>query len=186
MRKLSFVVMLVVAGLQSFLCSTPASAVKPNIMIPANAFMVLNSGDVVAATGTWIIPDAATPGGLIADPVNSVRIECVKSAKVCYEAIAIVTDGESPDKFHGLLANLNGYDVTTWTAQEVTAETAALCATTTLTINLLTEEVFRITRNGGLSPNGCKAMPSWKPFKKPAIEKLVTGLDALNADPRTR
>ncbi len=80
---------------------------------------------------------------------------------------------------------LTDYIVTSWTKQEVVAETAALCASTTLTINLLTEEVFRITRNGGISPEGCKMLSGWKPFKKPVVEKMVDGTKAMFEDSRT-
>jgi len=105
--------------------------------------------------------------------LNTVHIWCQKSTHQCFEAFARVLDGVY------LTAELNPYDVTAWTKQEITAETGGRCATSTLTINLVTQEVYRITRNGGASPNGCKRMPGWTPLKKPVIEKLVSGLDAM-------
>jgi hypothetical protein len=164
----------IIAAIAASLISVIASG-KPPEIVPLSTFMiteVLNSS-VVSARGTWTIPDARTPGEHIADPINAVNIWCQKSAHQCFEALARVQDGDL------LSAELIPYDVTGWTKQEITAETGGLCATSTLTINLLTREVYRITRNGGASPNGCKSMPGWTPLKKPTIEKLVSGVDAM-------
>jgi clan AA aspartic protease (TIGR02281 family) len=61
-------------------------------------------------------------------------------------------------------ADLVDFDVTSWAKQEVTAEAAALCVTTILGVNLARKGVFKITRNSGLSPDGCKEMKHWQPL----------------------
>jgi hypothetical protein len=165
---------IITAAIAASLISVAASGKPPTGIVPLTTFMiteVLNSS-VVSARGTWTIPDARTPGEQIADPINAVHIWCQKSAHQCFEALARV-QGDL------LSAELIPYDVTAWTKQELTAETGGLCATSTLTINLLTREVYRITRNGGASPNGCKDMSTWTPLKKPTVEKLVSGVDAM-------
>jgi hypothetical protein len=156
----------------SLFIGSPADAGPPDVT-PGTAFMIIQAEGLVGATGTWIIPDAKTPAEHIADPINAVRIQCQRSTHQCLEAWARVQGGL-------LSTELTSYDVTAWNKQEITAETAALCATTLLTINFATNEVWRITRNGGVSADGCKSMTSiWKPFKKPVLEKLVSGLDAM-------
>jgi hypothetical protein len=153
----------------------PVAAKTPTDILPLAAFMItqVEKDGIVTVRGAWTIPDARTPGERIADPINAVHIWCQKSIHDCFEAFARVQDGEY------LSAELTPYEITGWSKQEITAETSGLCATSTLTINLLTQEVYRITRNGGASPNGCKNMPGWKPLKKPTIEKLVDGLEAM-------
>jgi hypothetical protein len=161
------------AAIAILLISVAASG-KPPEIVPLPALMITEVKEigVVTVRGTWTIPDARTPGERIADPINAIMIWCQKSVHECFEAFARV-QGEY------LMTDLNPYDVTAWTKQEITAETGGLCATSMLTINLLTKEVYRITRNGGPSPNGCKSMPGWTPLKKPVIEKLVSGDDAM-------
>src|SRR5262249_22629023 len=107
------------------------------------------------------------------------QIWCEKVIQKCFEALARVQEGQF------LSADLEPYDITSWTKQEIAAETGALCATSVLTINLATQEVYRITRNGGVSQEGCKKLSHWTPLKKPVIEKLVDGLDAVKADSGT-
>jgi hypothetical protein len=164
----------ITAAIAASLISVAASGEPPSQIVPLATFMIteVKEAGIVGVRGTWTIPDARTPGERIADPINAVHIWCQKSAHQCFEAFARV-QGEY------LSAELNPYDVTAWSKQEITAETGGRCATSTLTINLVTQEVYRITRNGGASPNGCKSMPGWKPLKKPVIEKLVDGLDAM-------
>jgi hypothetical protein len=163
----------IIAAIAASLISVIASG-KPPAIMPLSTFMIteVQNGSIVSIRGTWTIPDARTPGERIADPINAINIWCLKSTHQCFEALARV-QGEY------LSAELSPYDVTGWTKQEITAETSALCATSTLTINLLTQEVYRITRNGGTSPNGCKSMTTWTPLKKPVVEKLVSGVDAM-------
>jgi hypothetical protein len=152
-----------------------SEAKSPSEIVPLTTLMIteVQNGSLVSVRGTWTIPEARTHGESIADPINAVHIWCQKSTHECFEAYARVQNGEY------LTAELNPYDVTAWTKQEITAETSGLCATSTVTINLLTQEVYRITRNGGASPNGCKGMSTWAPLKKPTIEKLVSGVDAM-------
>jgi hypothetical protein len=163
----------IIAAIVVSLISVTASGKPPDIT-PLATFMIteVQNSSIVSVRGTWTIPDARTPGERIADPINAVHIWCQKSTHECFEAFARVQDGDF------LSAELIPYDVTSWRKQEITAETSGLCAISTLTINLVTQEVYRITRNGGASPNGCKSMSTWKPLKKPTIEKLVSGLDA--------
>lgn len=160
----------------------PASTVTP-----LTTLMITEVPGFLSATGTWTIPDPPTPGDRIAEPINSVRIWCDRSTRHCYEAIATLQNGADRKAVNKhLLADLVDFDITSWSKQEVTAETAALCVTVSLSINLVRKEVFKISRNGGTSPNGCKGMTGWRPMDKPVVAKLVSGPEALQADPRTR
>jgi hypothetical protein len=152
-----------------------AASDKTPAVVPSTVFLITEIKDIVSVRGTWTIPDAKTPGERIADPVNAVQIWCEKPLHKCFEALARVQYGDL------LSAEVVPYDVTGWTKQEITAETGALCATSVLTINIVSQEVFRITRNGGLSQEACNKL-AWRPLKRPVIEKLVSGVDAMTAD----
>ncbi len=132
-----------------------AAGDKPPAVIPSAIFTITEVKDVVSVRGTWTVPDATTPGERIADPINAVHIWCEKSLRKCFEALARVQNGDL------LSAELEPYDVTGWTKQEITAETGALCTTSVLTIKLVAQDVFRITRNGGLSQEACKKLSTW-------------------------
>jgi hypothetical protein len=163
----------IVVAIVGSLVGITASGKQPDV-VASTIFMITEIKDFVTVSGTWTIPDARTPGEKIADPINAVKIWCQKTTSQCFEAFGRVQYANS------LSVDLIPYDVTSWTKQEITAETGALCATSTLTINFLTKEVYRITRNGGASPNGCKDMSAWEPLKKPVVEKLINGYDAIN------
>lgn len=164
--------MLFAACALSLVSLAAAEGRRPTVT-PATIFLITETHGFLSVRGTWTIPDARAPGERIADPVNAVHIWCEKSTRQCFEAWARVQDGDL------LSAELTPYDVTGWSQQEVTAEAAGRCATSVLTINILRNEVYRITRNGGTSPNGCKSMKLWTPLKKPVIEKLVSGDEAM-------
>jgi hypothetical protein len=177
--------MRITAAIGALIISMAACSSPPDIVTPLTTFVITDAGDAVITSGTWTIPDASTAGDRIADPINGVKIWCGKSTQRCFEAVATLLHGADRDKAKYLDADLVEYGVTSWSSKEITAETEALCVTTVLTINIATNEVFKISRNGGASADGCKNMTSWHPLKKPVVAKLVDGVEAMKADPRT-
>jgi hypothetical protein len=154
--------------------------------IPLGLFLITDAGSQVVVTGSWTIPDAGTSGDRIADPINTVQITCDPKDKICNEAIATVVNAANPGKQMYLAVDLVQWVITDWTKQEITAVADALCITTTMSINLVTKEVYKISRNGGISPDSCKSINTWVPLHKPNIAKLVSNEEAMQLDPRTR
>ena len=159
-------------------CSVAASGDQPNV-VPLLDFRITPRPGGVEATGTWTTPDGKITGGHIFTPVNVARISCQQSTRQCTEALAQVI-GTNPKYLKLLRVDTLEYVVTLWTKTEITAEMRDTCATSTITINLDALEVFRITRNGGISTELCKNDPRWKPLPNPLIEKLIDG----GGDPR--
>lgn len=173
--------MRVTAALAAFaasFCSVAASRDQPNV-VPLLDFRITPLPGSVEVTGTWTIPDGKIPGGHIFTSVNVARILCQQSTQQCTEALAQVL-GTNPKYLKRLSVDTLEYAVTLWTKTEITAEMRDMCATSTITINLDALEVFRITRNGGISTELCKKDPRWKPLPNPLIEKLIDG----GGDPR--
>lgn len=158
--------------------SAPAAG-TPNIDV-LTSFNVsqLDQGEV-HAEGTWTTPDGK-PSGLFHSQVNAVQIFCRSETRTCVESIAQVI-GANP----GLLrVDQIDYAITSWipTTHEITAVLPQICVTSTLTINLATREVLRITRKGGTSPGTCRTDPEFNQlYSKPLIETL-TDWNAIHRD----
>jgi hypothetical protein len=147
---------------------TPAGGFKISFLNPEKS--------AVYVTGTWVIV-----GELIADPINLSKIRCIKEDRVCKEIWAYIYDNKQLD------FDENEWTITNWTKNEITAsDDSSACRSLTLTINFATNEVIKVTRNGGTVPEACRAAISIvKPLAKPTISRLVSPYDAMKADPRS-
>jgi hypothetical protein len=144
--------------------------------------------DGSSVTGTWIDDDRAHPGDQPADALNVSHIECYPSKKVCIESHAAVQNNQ------WLTVDTTLWDISEQTKAKITATTAGLCATNTLTINLSTKEVTDIRQNGGDGDwAACTAKMKladgsshslYAPLDHPMIWKMVSGLDAMRMDIR--
>lgn len=164
------------------LLSASASAEDKGVIqgvIPSGSFDVYKlDANTVLAQGTWMTVNPAEPLDRVAYPVNFSKIQCERRSKVCVMANADVQDNQY------LWVDLFFYDMTKWTDTEVVFEDAGLCVSSEVTINLIKKEVFQISREGGISKDGCANMPGHKAMKAPLIMKLSEPLKALRADPR--
>jgi hypothetical protein len=150
-----------------------AIAGAPNIDVLASFNVTEVDPGEVHAEGTWTTPDGK-PSTLLPSRLNAVQISCRREIGVCVESIAQVI---ASDPSHLRLDQIE-YSIIGWrnrpTPHEITALLPQPCVTSTLTINLATREVLRITSKGGLSPDTCNTDPEFKQlFSKPLIETLT-------------
>jgi hypothetical protein len=122
--------------------------------------------DYASARGTMIIE-----GDKIAWPLNISDVECFQQAGYCYQSDVDIDDDTSGGPIYYLNSSVTPLPIASWNDEEVVATNEALCATTTLTINIKAKEVYWITRNNGQS---CAMMA---PLAKPQISELVNGFN---------
>ena len=141
-------------------------------VFPAQSARVFVGRDRASARGTWEIV-----GEQIADPINTVQIQCVKSTRTCEEYVAsIASVGES----HYLHLEPSSYQVLRWSSNEILAENDAetSCRHVLLRLNQSTNEVTQtITSN---SQKGCETLggESLPTLESPRVVRMVDGVKA--------
>jgi hypothetical protein len=147
-------------------------ASSPNIDVLGSFNVSQEDQGEVQAHGTWTTPDGKQ-SGLFSSQLNAVQISCRNQTGTCVESIAQVI-GSDPG--HLRLDQIE-YAITGWVnpaTHEITAVLLQICVTSTLTINVATGEVLRITRKGGMSPHQCDTDPEFRQlYSKPVIETLA-------------
>ena len=125
----------------------------------------------VRTQGTWVIE-----GEKIAHPINHSSIVCYKNRSICEVDtvnISVPSLKESDESYHFNLYK-EYFDVISWTNAEVVAQGGTECRAFILTLNILNNEVFQITRNK--TEKGCEFGASKIPLlEKPRITRLIPG-----------
>lgn len=128
----------------------------------------------VATEGTWAIE-----GEQIAFPVNHAKIVCQKSEGTCevqqvevqlpsLEVVGRSAFSDNPMVFHPDVAT---FKIVSWSASEVISQAEGQCRTTLMTINVMNNEVFQVTRNsGGECSFGDTKFPQ---LERPRISRLL-------------
>jgi hypothetical protein len=182
----------------AFVLATPGHAQEHDAgtvtvpVIPARVFLIAGDDareDGLTVTGTLVDKDInpAHSGDWPADALNTVRILCQPSIKMCIEADATIQSN------HLLFSDLTLWEIDSATKTKLVATAEALCASSTLTINLATKEVTIVRMNGGLGDyaacikkqnvNGHE-VALYVPPDHPIVWTLVSGSEAMKIDPR--
>jgi len=115
-------------------------------------------------------------GGKIAHPINHSSIVCYKNRSICQVHtvnIRIPSLKESVESY-SFDSFIEYFDVISWTNAEVVAQGSTECRAFILTLNILNNEVFQITRNK--TEKGCEFGAAKFPLlKKPRISRLKPG-----------
>jgi hypothetical protein len=88
----------------------------------------------VFAEGTWVRTDLNFSDDTIMNPLQTSKIRCVRSEGSCYQSTAAVSGNL-------LLAELDSFDIVSWTENSVVFKDSSMCAETIYTIDLKTETV---------------------------------------------
>lgn len=127
----------------------------------------------ISVEGTWTLVD-----DVIAYPINTSKIVCVRDDKECQVSQAYVTvpSIEDDSDSYSLFLDTTTYRIVSWTKSEVIARDSGFCRTTLLTINSNSNEVLEVTRNNETKEcrEGHLTAPS---LDKPRIARLVPGFN---------
>lgn len=127
----------------------------------------------VRAEGTWVSETME-----LAYPVNTSQVVCESARRLCYIIGAHVTVPEMDSDSSGyvLESTFDEFDIVSWTDNEVTATQEGLCRSTTLTVNLPSNEVVETTRNNW--KEACEENAFAVKLPKPHVKRLMPGYPA--------
>lgn len=121
------------------------------VSLPPFVNVIPAGTDVVTAEGTWMRTDLRDD--TILNPLQFSRIECRRREGQCIEASAYVT-GSAPGAVLG--ADLNVFEIKSWTLNAIVFVDEGLCSTQVYTIDLNTKAVSGAGHLTNQETNFCK------------------------------
>jgi hypothetical protein len=135
-------------------------------------FHVVSVTDQFAsAQGTWTIQ-----GEAIAYPVNKSEIHCWRFSRTCSVFTANLDVRREERSGSTLLTNVDHYDVSQWTSNEVEAVSTSSCRRTTITLNAATKQAYEVTTD--VTMEGCPLVGA---LKAPRVATLEDGFKLTDA-----
>jgi hypothetical protein len=115
---------------------------------PPPGLFVLRHGEIVTASGTWVMEDDAFP-------VNYAEIKCAQSTQTCTQITIDVVQPDQvsvDDQDFNLHLSTDIYRIISWNDDEVTATNETQCRRQRLTINTSSKQVAHITTDKSAEP----------------------------------